>query len=320
MPQTIKILLLGDQVVVQALLEHPLNQDGEMDIKFTHADTLDQAADLVMKEAPDLIMLDLEMPGGEGPQAYFRIKSMAPETAVVVMSGAKDKAAGIRAVRLGAQDCLIKGEDGPERLFSVIRHAMDRQEILKLMLELDRELSIANGQLQAIARTDPLTDLQNRRGLQEDLRGDAVRALAPDAKSLVMLVDVDDFKKVNDVLGHDAGDRVLKEIAERLKKGLRPTDHAARIGGDEYLLLLPDTLPDVGLEVAKRLRDAIGLVPFPLPTGPLTVTVSIGLVLLPQANPSIEDLLTLTHASLYQSKTAGKNRVSCDWQLNPSTP
>jgi diguanylate cyclase (GGDEF)-like protein len=120
-----------------------------------------------------------------------------------------------------------------------------------------------------------LTELQNRRGLQEDLREDAGKTLAQDAKSLVMLVDVDDFKKVNDQWGHDAGDRVLKEIAERLKAGLRPPDHAARIGGDEYLLLLPDTLPSVGLEVAKRLRDTIGQVPFDLPSGPLSVSVQL---------------------------------------------
>lgn len=315
MPDRVKILLLGDQVAVQALLQDPLNDDSDMSIAFSHASSLDQAEALVSAESPDLIMLDLEMPGGEGPQAYFRIKAVAPETAVVVMSGARNKAAAIRAVKLGAQDSLIKGEDGPERLYSVIRHAMDRQEILKLVLELDRELGLANGHLLKISRTDPLTELLNRRGLEEDLRKEARRALPSGSYSLAMLVDVDDFKKVNDGHGHDAGDQVLKEIARRLKESLRQEDIAARVGGDEFLVLLPDTPPDTGLAVARRLRNSIADQAFIYNGLLLRVTVSIGLVLLPRDDPSIEDLLTLTHDSLYQSKSEGKNRVSCDWQL-----
>ena len=130
---------------------------------------------------------------------------------------------------------------------------------------------------------------------------------------LALLVDLDDFKNVNDTLGHAVGDVVLSEITSRLKTSLRATDYAARIGGDEFVLLLPDTRMAEGVRVAEKVRLAISGNPFVLSAEQLIkVTASLGLVAVPPATSSIDELLIATHAALAKSKRAGKNQVSYD--------
>jgi len=318
MQKTVNILLLSDKAQAQNLLIRPAYDPGDLVLNFTYATDLTRAAEQVAKTCPDLIMLDLEMPCAPGTDAFFTIKAMAPETAIVVLSGAQGKEAGIRAMDLGAQDWFIKGEDTPERLFSVVRHVMNRREILDVMLELDLELSRATTRLQELARTDPLTQLNNRRGLQEALFVEGGMLETPADPTLVMLLNIDDFSAVNEEHGHEAGDQVLMQVAKLLKQDLPAEDCAARVAGDEFVLLMPNTHPAKGLAVAERLRDAISELAFRVPKGHVKLTMSIGLIVLPREPTSVERLLALSHGTLQRSKHDGKNRVSAEWKPGPT--
>jgi diguanylate cyclase (GGDEF)-like protein len=163
---------------------------------------------------------------------------------------------------------------------------------------------------QKIANIDPLTELLNRRGLEVELSKEIRRASRTDAPLTAVLLDCDDFKRINETLGHAVGDVVLKEVATRLKDSLRPTDHVARIGGDEFLVLLPDTRMAEAMHAGERLRLAVSDNPLRLASGPVKLTASLGIERVPMSVVSIEEVLARTHLSLRHSKRTGKNRVS----------
>lgn len=173
------------------------------------------------------------------------------------------------------------------------------------------ELRNVNAQLEKLALLDPLTELLNRRGLQKALTGE-IQRLNRDHSSLhAILVDLDDFKQINDTLGYPVGDIVLKEIAARLKDGLRSTDYVARIGGDEFMVLLPEGRRAEGLRVAEKIRFAIAENPILLSSGKaVKVTACLGFIEVPEDASSIDVLLNKIHPLLYRSKRTGKNRVS----------
>ena len=157
---------------------------------------------------------------------------------------------------------------------------------------------------------DPLTELLNRRGLERALDGTASLG-AREEGSLAMLIDLDRFKDINDTQGHAVGDAVLKEISRHLKGSLRASDTIARVGGDEFIVLLPRTRVAEGLRVAEKIRMAISGASVTTPGGEsVGVTASIGMVPLQQDVPSVDSLLTITHGVLNRSKSTGRNRVS----------
>jgi diguanylate cyclase (GGDEF)-like protein len=190
---------------------------------------------------------------------------------------------------------------------AVTRLARSNRELDRV----DRELRTVNTRLAELAIRDPLTDLLNRRGLQEVLSQEIQRMRRGDGETHALLADLDDFKRINDTLGHAVGDIVLKEIALRLRETLRATDHVGRLGGDEFLILLPETRRAEALRVAEKVRFAISQITVLLGTGEaVRVTGSLGLVPLHRETASIDQLLMESHHCLYKSKRTGKNRIS----------
>jgi diguanylate cyclase (GGDEF)-like protein len=153
------------------------------------------------------------------------------------------------------------------------------------------------------ARTDELTGLPNRRGLQESM------AVWRGAQAALLILDLDHFKQVNDTFGHVAGDAALKHVALVLLRTLRDADVAARIGGEEFALWLPDTPAAAGLEVAERVRAAVGGTPLPWQGRPIALTCSIGLATMPDSTPERANLYPTADAALYRAKQGGRNRV-----------
>ncbi len=171
-------------------------------------------------------------------------------------------------------------------------------------------LEQANVALEEVATRDPLTELLNRRGLAEALEVELHRARRTSLPLSTVLVDCDDFKQVNMKLGHAGGDYVLQEVARRLHGALRRTDVLARVGGDEFLLLLPETRIAEGAFVCEKLRLAVGSAPIPYGDRELSVQVSLGLANVRQDTCSIEELLTDTEEAIKRSKALGKNTVT----------
>jgi diguanylate cyclase (GGDEF)-like protein len=169
--------------------------------------------------------------------------------------------------------------------------------------------------------TDVLTGWHNRRYLQVRLREELARARRDQTHIACLILDVDHFKKVNDTLGHAAGDYVLQEIANRIDAQVRESDVAARYGGEEFVVLLPDTPIEAAVKLAERVRAAVSSAPYEMPGGETReITVSIGIA---GITPGLyaDDLKTLgesliAHAdvALYEAKSAGRDRVAVDGQ------
>ncbi len=155
------------------------------------------------------------------------------------------------------------------------------------------------------AHHDQLTGLLNRRGLEQRWQHD------PSRFGVGLMLDCDDFKAVNERFGHAGGDQVLRELATRFRSLQRPGQRIARVGGDEFVWLLPEHDNHAALDFAGRLRRAVGARPVNCTLGTATVTVSVAVVALNPWVTTLHDLLEVTHGTLRECKTSGKNRVSC---------
>lgn len=264
------------------------------------APTLAAALTRLERGAVDVVLLDLGLPDSQGLATLSRLRRRVRDVPVVVCTGAGDETLARDSVRRGAQDFLVKDDLGPALLARSLVQAIARSERERRHLEAHTRLRIE------VAR-DPLTRLLNRRGLQAALDRLAQRPAAPVA---ALLLDVDDFKRVNEERGHLAGDQVLQEVAHRVRAGVRPSDFAARIGGDEFLVVLPGATLEEARHVAERLRLALGERPIQLPSGPLRITASLGLSTLPAAPATVADLIDRTQLALQRSKHEGKYRVA----------
>lgn len=167
--------------------------------------------------------------------------------------------------------------------------------------------------LERAAETDPLTELPNRRRLERDLEG-AVQSAGDEGRTVsVLVLDLDDFKRINDAYGHETGDVVLRSVARSLEAGLRPCDTAGRLGGEEFLVILPDTGARGAALVAERLRMALTHIPG---ADGDPVTASFGVASFPTHASSAGELLRAADSAMYQAKGLGRNRTV---QFNPST-
>ena len=172
-----------------------------------------------------------------------------------------------------------------------------------------KQLAKANRKLRKLVELDPLTGLLNRRGLERILRLEAERARRNGHRLVALLADCDGFKRINDTGGHAAGDIALKEIASRLSRELRSIDHLARIGGDEFLVLLPQTRLGEGRYVTKRLSEAVSGRPIHTIGKPSWMTLSFGVAEVPHDVRVIEEILALADPALKQAKQRGHSRT-----------
>lgn len=180
-----------------------------------------------------------------------------------------------------------------------------------------RALAAVNRELQRLAITDALTGITNRRRLLE-LLDDELRRMRRHGRPLSLLsLDLDHFKQVNDTHGHAIGDRVLRHVVRTVQQQLRGTDHFGRIGGEEFVVLLPDTGPEAARKVAGKLREAVASTPLILAEGqPLNVTISIGGVTTSEPAVGASALLASADAALYEAKAAGRDCVR--WAAAPA--
>ena len=264
-------------------------------------------------EQPDIILMDLMMPRTNGFAASKRLKS-SPATRnipVILLSAKRDpqtKREGFDEA--GIDDYVEKPFDFDE-VDARIRAMLRKREVLLTLETTNRELEASNAQLEEMATIDSKTGLANYRLFVKRLHEEWVRAERyGQALSLVML-DLDDFKRVNDTLGHQAGDRALREFAMLVSGGARATDLPARYGGEEFAVLLPHTEGERAERVAERIRAAVADFTFLEADHRLKITVSAGVATFP-SNPAIvsaEHLVAAADRALYTAKKAGKNRI-----------
>lgn len=242
---------------------------------------------------------------GRGPFA-----AVSRVSAVVLL--AEMSVAGYRAVLTNLRYIrpweTVQGQTDPRWLFSLAAMAflatfMVMCYLWFLVTELQRELAEQ-------ARTDPLTGAMNRRAMEEVALRETARSIRHGHPLCTIMLDIDHFKRLNDVRGHAAGDCALQALVRKVQTLLRSQDFFARIGGEEFTILLPDTSASAGILTAERVRGAIEELEIPYETGPIKFTVSAGVAQLDLANGSWEGMLKSADAAMYEAKESGRNSVA----------
>jgi len=172
------------------------------------------------------------------------------------------------------------------------------------------QLQAANAELQRLSSTDRLTGLYNRGHWEELLRMEYARHRRYDSQAALVMFDIDNFKAINDSYGHQAGDRVIQQVAELIRDNLRDSDHAGRYGGEEFVVLLPDSNKQGGLTFAERLRRVIEACEVRHEQHRIRFTISLGVADLSLPSNGHAQLIEWADSALYASKTAGRNRVT----------
>jgi len=257
-----------------------------------------QALALCREHAPDVLVLDLAMCERDRLSVLGAVKADAEifRTAVVVVVPADVSPDDVREqLRRGAQDVLTAPVREAELLARV--QAGGRTKILQ------EELVEQTRRIERHLYEDPLTRIHNRRFLFSHLHALVSGARRHDRPMSVAIVDLDGFKGVNDRLGHAAGDALLVAVARALRGGLRKEDAVGRLGGEEFLALLPDTGPSAAMRAAERLRAAVAAA-----DGPEPVTASVGWATL-EPGEDADDLVRRADDALYEAKAAGRDCV-----------
>jgi len=241
----------------------------------------------------------------------LRANTETRHAGLLVVQTAPDTALSVNALDLGADDLMTDGFDPAElglRLTALLKR--------KRMSDQLRQ-TVRTGLRAAVF--DPLTGLHNRRYAMPHLARITEQAAQNGRPFAVMLADMDHFKRINDVYGHPSGDAVLVETARRLRSSLRSVDMIARLGGEEFLIVMPGTSPEEARAAASRLCHQIGVTPFAIPgsTDPVSITVSIGLALggltpcgQVARDETADDLVERADKALYAAKTRGRNQVN----------
>lgn len=243
------------------------------------------------------------MPGVDGFELLARLQAdpRLADVPVIVLTGEDDLETKVQALESGASDYLTKPFADPELLARVKVHRN-----LKLLRE---ELREANRRLRELAIRDPLTGVFNRRHLHDLLDAELDRSRRHERSVALILADVDHFKRINDQLGHVTGDRVLTAVARALAEGVRSHDSVGRFGGEEFVVLLPETSLDEAMAVAERLRAAVAALALPDLEG-LEVRMSLGVAEARGVGSAGADpLLAAADDALYRAKRTGRDRV-----------
>jgi len=296
-----EILIVDDDPDVRTFVRAVLESDGH---RVTEAASGQDAIQRLRIRRPALVLLDVMMPAMDGFAAVHAIKrEPGPFVPVILLTALDDPASRAKGINAGADEILAK----PVHPFEL---RLRCRAMLRIH-QLTEELHAANRRLRALARTDELTDVRNRRGLRSALTREFRRAERYGGALTVMAFDVDRFKNVNDDYGHAVGDSVLHAVAQALKRGVREVDVVGRVGGEEFVVLAPETPSRDALAVAERLRRSVGERVVTTPHGvEVSVTVSCGVATLSDVHArSPEELLGYADAALYRAKAHGRDRT-----------
>lgn len=233
--------------------------------------------------------------------AHFRMRESMRAISIILACEPHDQQRAAQGLELGASDVISVPLD-PQELIARVRTQARRARYIEIMRQrVDRGLELSV--------IDQLTGLYNRRYMMNQLSQWMQRSLVGGTPLSVMALDIDHFKKVNDQWGHATGDDVLREVAHRLRANVRPMDIVCRPGGEEFLVILPETPGDMACAAAERVRKAVAEAKFHVSNGDLDITLSAGVSTLQGAQDTPADLMGRADKALYDAKSKGRNRV-----------
>jgi diguanylate cyclase (GGDEF)-like protein len=301
-----KVLVVDDDEIVRTQLVAMLRRE-RYDVQA--ASCGEEALHILNISQCQIVLTDWQMPGMDGLALCRKVRLEHVEGYVYVMMltvrGGKQNM--LLSMEAGADDYIVKGSSSEEILA--------RMEVARRITHLEYSLRLSNRENRRLSVTDPLTAAHNRRYLMKYLPRELTRAQRYSRPLSILSCDIDGFKQVNDRLGHAAGDHVLQEFASRASGCIRKTsDWLARSGGDEFVIVMPETDLHGANCVALKLRGVLADPVLAVHGQPLNVTVSIGVTSLETcgelANASAAELLRAADRGLYRSKQSGKDRVT----------
>jgi diguanylate cyclase (GGDEF)-like protein len=292
--KTINILLVednpGDAKLVEVMLKKPHETSYRLHIVGTMAAALEKVND----EKFQVALLDMNLPDGHGIENVIALRTHAVDLPIVILSGEDNESFALDAVKAGAQDYLIKGKINEWQLSRALNYAIERKHMQDDIVHL--------------AHHDHLTGLANRSLFQSRIEHAVQLATRRNEMLSLLYIDLDNFKPINDALGHDAGDQLLIKVAERLNCIVRETDTVARLGGDEFAVILEgiDCKQNVVMVIEKILQGLSEL--YEVDGNNLFITTSIGVVYYPDHGTTISDLIKNADSAMYQAKKSGRNK------------
>jgi diguanylate cyclase (GGDEF)-like protein len=316
------ILLIEDDPDTAFLIRETLADHFGID-HVVHVERIDQALAQDLSTF-DLVLSDINLPDGSGLDLIEQLLALRRDLPIIMVTSESALDNATLAIRRGAYDYVVKAGD---YLFTIpliveknlavwqikVQNLHLQQELEQTLAELrikNTQLEEAVNQLEQQASTDPLTSLANRRHMQSMLDRCFAEATRYGTDLACLMMDLDSFKPFNDTLGHQMGDKLLQTMARVLQANCRRCDVAGRYGGDEFVLLLPHTSPNIAQQVARRIRQQfIAAARSMFPEG-LTCNVSVGVACVSTSRAATADqLVALADAALYRAKQAGKARI-----------
>lgn len=299
MKETLQILLVEDNPGDVRIIKELFKDIKSMKVELIHVSTLAEAQEKISKIELDLVLLDLSLPDGYKLEGVKRICTMYPNIPVIVLTGLKDDQISIDAIKIGAQDYMVKDQIDEYILAKAIRYAIERKKM--------------DLKFQHLASHDFLTNLPNRNCLMEqvDLSIERTnRRIEEDenAKVVFILFDLNGFKNINDTYGHLIGDLLLIQVAERLKNSIRMIDTVARLGGDEFGVLFEINHGELNtIFTIKEKINTIFSEPFKVNDIEIEITTSMGLSIYPDDGRTFEELYITADNDMYKTKNKKKS-------------
>jgi len=300
-----KILVAEDDHVSQMMVERYIVKEG---YTVVLCDNGEDAFNIIKQQEVRMAIIDWIMPKMDGVTLCEEIRKLhLPRYTYLIMLTSKSETHDlVEALDSGADDFISKPVERAE--------LVSRIKVGTRILKLEDDLIQSRKELIRLAREDSLTNLFNRRAFHDESVKEMDRAFREGQTVSLVMIDIDNFKLINDKYGHQSGDLVLIEIARRLHSLCRPYDILGRFGGEEFIILLPKTTASSASKIAERIRYDIFNKPIDVRGGEINVTISIGLSnIFPVFGPrdaQIDDLIKRADIALYRAKRDGKNKVA----------
>jgi len=317
------LLLIEDDPDAAALLLETLHDHFGVDCCH-HIDHAAELGELHINDF-DLVLSDVNLPDASGLDLIPQLLEERADLPIVMVTSESGLDMAMDAIRRGAYDYIVKVGDYlftvpliVEKNLEVWRTKQDntrlQAELKQMLVEMNnknRQLEEAVEKLETLASTDPLTGLANRRSIQEALERAFAASQRYSTDLSCVMIDLDHFKPLNDTLGHQMGDKLLKTAARVLEANCRRSDVAGRYGGDEFVLLLPETDPQTAEQVARRVQHQFQQTTRLLLPAGMSTDMSLGLACVSLHKPATADqLVALADAALYRAKQEGKGRLA----------
>ncbi len=298
------VLVAEDDDVTRMRLEHLLTKWGH---RVTSVSRGDVALEMLSPSGPPhLAIIDWMMPGMDGVEVCRALRARKSDTYtyIILVTAKDDPESMLVGLEAGADDFLAKPV-APEELRARLRAG-------QRIVELQERLIAAREEQRRHADRDGLTGVSSRRRVLEVLDNSLSERAAGDTELSLAMVDMDDFKPINDQHGHIVGDRVLRTVCERVQRVLRRNDVFGRYGGDEFLVVLPETSRREAMEIAQRMCESLSSHPIESGEIELRISASVGVATAEGGPCTREELIKRADRALFAAKSAGGNRAMCD--------